>query len=649
MVTRLKQEFSLSQLMAEQAASAPDSLAVKTGGESLTYAELEVRSNRLAEHLRSFAFSRPGAEPDALIGIFLERSIDSVISAVAVLKAGAAYLPLDPALPADRLTFMLRDSGASAVITRQGLRGKLPAGPWTVVQMDAEQERIASYPGKKLDDSTDASCLAYVIYTSGSTGQPKGVEITRGGLANLVNWHLGAFGVTKNDRASLLASIGFDATVWELWPYLAVGASVHIPDDAVRNQVERLRDWMVAEKISIGFVPTPLAELLILLEWPAASGLRILLTGADTLHRRPPQGLPFTLVNNYGPTESTVVATSGEVAPAGADSKQPSIGRAIDGTQIHILDEQMRPMAPGVAGELFIGGAGLARGYRNRPELTAERFVPNPFSNGSGSGRLYRTGDRARVLSNGEIEFLGRLDDQVKIRGYRVELDEISSVLDTHPEVKASAVTVAGADAGTSLGTGAGAGEEKRLIAYLVLNPAAQPSANTFREYLQRHVPDYMIPAVFVCVESLPLTINGKVDRAALPAPNGSTLAEEDYVAPRSVVEQRLAALIAPLLRLERVGANDNFFLLGGHSLLGTQLLTRISETFGVELSLLTIFDHPTLAGMSAEIENLILAKLDQSRPDLGKVESPAIDSRQTDSPQMDSPRQISHPAGEYR
>jgi acyl carrier protein len=337
--------------------------------------------------------------------------------------------------------------------------------------------------------------------------------------------------------------------------------------------------------------------------------LRILLTGADTLHRRPAKGLPFTLVNNYGPTESTVVATSGVVAPAGTETKQPSIGRAIDNTHIYILDEQKQTVPQGTSGELFIGGAGLARGYRNRPELTAGKFVQSPFA--SGGDRLYRTGDRSRFLPNGEIEFLGRLDDQVKIRGYRVELDEISSVLDSHSDVKASAVTVAG-----------GAGEEKRLIAYLVLAPQSGPSANTFREYLQSRVPDYMIPAAFVRLNSLPLTSNGKVDRAALPSPNGATLPEEEYVAPRSVVEQRLAELIAPLLHVERVGANDNFFLLGGHSLLGTQLLTRISETFGIELSLLTIFDHPTLAGMSGEIEKLILAKIDAS---------------------------VSQPAGEYR
>jgi amino acid adenylation domain-containing protein len=626
-----RRNFSLTQRIAEHAISTPDAPAVQFGAESLTYAELDVRSNQLAQHLRSL-----GAGPDTLIGILLERSIDSVVSSLAVLKAGAAYLPLDPETPADRLAFMLRDSGVAAVVTSEELSGRSVMGSWNVVKIDTDRERIAGYFGRGFDQETrdaenSSANLAYVIYTSGSTGQPKGVEITRGGLQNLIDWHLRAFEVTNNDRASLLASLGFDAAVWELWPYLAAGASVHIPNEFVRTQVEPLRDWLVSEKITISFVATPLAELMMQLEWPVSSSLRILLTGADTLHRRPPQGLPFTLVNNYGPTECTVVATSGVVAPAGVDSKQPSIGCAIDNTQIYILDEHMQPVSQGTSGELYLGGASLARGYRNRPELTAERFVHNRFLNGSGAERLYRTGDRARMLANNEIEFLGRFDDQIKIRGYRIELDEVSSVLDSHPEVKASVVTVVGD------------GDDRRLIAYLVLAAESQASAGTFREYLQSRVPDYMIPAAFARMNALPLTTNGKVDRAALPKPNGNILPEEEYAAPRTVVEQRLAELIAPLLRVERVGTNDNFFLLGGHSLLGTQLLTRISETFGVELSLLTIFDHPTLGGMSEEIEKLILEKLDS--PDQEKIEQ----EKTISSVSQSSSQPPSQAAGEYR
>jgi amino acid adenylation domain-containing protein len=586
--------LSLTQRVAQHAASAPQSLAVKAEAETLTYGELELRSNQLAGYLQSL-----GAGPDVLVGIFLERSIDSVVAQLAVLKAGAAYLPLNPAAPADRLAAMLRDAGISSVITRSDVAAKLPAGKWNVIRIDADRNHISKQQLAPRDSANHGSDLAYVIYTSGSTGQPKGVEITRSGLENLIQWHLKAFHITAADRASLLASIGFDATVWELWPYLAAGASVHIPGEALRTQVEPLRDWLVEQSITVSFVATPLAELLMLLTWPVRTALRLLLTGADTLHRRPPQGLPFSLINNYGPTECTVVATSGVVAPFGTEPKQPSIGFAIDNTQLHILDEQMRPVAQGTIGELYIGGAGLARGYRNQPQLTAEKFVNDPFAKVGSGSRLYRTGDRARTLRGGDIEFLGRLDDQIKIRGYRVELDEISSVLDSHPDVKASAVAAAGE------------GDDKRLIAYLVLWPESKANAGAFRDFLQRQLPDYMIPATFVRLDALPLTNNGKVNRAALPAPNGNTLPDETYVAPRSLIEQRLAELIAPLLRVERVGVNDNFFLLGGHSLLGTQLLTRIGESFGVELSLLTIFDHPTLAGMSEEIEKLILAKID--------------------------------------
>lgn len=606
--------LSLAERVARHAVSAPQSLAVKAGSETLTYAELELRSNQLAGYLQSL-----GAGRDALVGIFLERSIDSVISQLAVLKAAAAYLPLNPAAPADRVAAMLRDAGVSSVVTRRDMAGKLPPGNWKVICLDADRDLIARHSLARPESANHGADLAYVIYTSGSTGQPKGVEITRGGLENLIQWHLKAFHVTAADRASLLASIGFDATVWELWPYLAAGASVHIPEEALRTQVDPLRDWLVREAITISFVATPLAELLMLLTWPARTALRLLLTGADTLHRRPPQGLPFTLVNNYGPTECTVVATSGVVAAFGSEFKQPSIGFAIDNTQLYVLDDQMRPVPQGTIGELFIGGAGLARGYRNQPQLTSEKFINNPFIEGHGSSRLYRTGDRARTLRGGDIEFLGRLDDQIKIRGYRVELDEISSVLDSHPDVKASVVAAAGD----------GNQDDKRLIAYLVLWPESKANAGAFRDFLQRQLPDYMIPATFVRLDALPLTNNGKVNRAALPAPNGNTLPDETYVAPRSLVEQRLAELIAPLLRVERVGANDNFFLLGGHSLLGTQLLTRISESFGVEMSLLTIFDHPTLAGMSAEIEKLILAKIDGALPEPSKndslVDEPAL------------------------
>jgi len=454
------------------------------------------------------------------------------------------------------------------------------------------------------------SSLAYVIYTSGSTGQPKGVEVLHRGLSNLVSWHLRAFEVTPADRASHLAALGFDAAVWELWPYLVAGASVHLASEEVRQNPQKLRDWLVEEKITIAFLPTPLAESMLLLEWSKQSALRILLTGADTLHHTPRAGLPFILVNNYGPTECAVVATSGRVWPAsGSSSQPPSIGRPIDNTEIYVLDEEMREVAPGKAGELYIGGAGVARGYRNHPELTKQKFVLNPFS-ADAADRLYRSGDQVRLLPNGELEFLGRIDEQVKIQGYRVEPNEIVNALDFHPDVQTSAVV--------ARETGRG---EKTLIAYVVLCEDSKVTASGLREHVSKRLPNYMVPASFVRMAALPVTANGKVDRDALPSPDSSNrLPDSDFIAPPTVVEQRLAAILSQLLHVQHVGVKDNFFLLGGHSLLGTQLLTRIRQAFGVDLSLLSLFDHPTLMEMSQEIEKLILAKLENIDVEQSKI-----------------------------
>ncbi|MGB7865819.1 MAG: non-ribosomal peptide synthetase [Candidatus Sulfotelmatobacter sp.] len=593
----MPQWISVPQLVAQQAAAHPEAVAVVSSSQRLTYAELDRSANQLAHYLRA-----TGVGEEHVVGLHLERSPASVISALAVLKAGAAYLPLDPSLPAERLRYMLTDANVSVVMSQGANAELLPKHTWSVLDWERLHPLLDGYPSDYPRSVVTAESLAYVIYTSGSTGQPKGVEATHGGLRNLIDWHIRAFEVTAADRASLQAVVGFDAAVWELWPYLAAGASVHIPQGSVRSNPDAIREWLLTQKISITFLPTTLAEQMLLLEWPLDTALRILLTGADTLRRRPSPGLPFTLVNNYGPTEGTVVATSGRVKPEDADGHMPSIGRAIDNTQIYILDEMMQPVREGDSGELFIGGAGVARGYRNNPVLTAEKFVRNPLG---GSDRLYRTGDRARFLPGGEIEFLGRLDEQIKIRGYRVEPNEIINALNTYPGVQASAVAVEADKA------------EKRLIAYVVLTPGAKVDPTGLRQMLSRQLPDYMVPAMLIRVDALPLTANGKVDYAALPAPTAANaLADDRFVAPRTMVEERLAGLLRPLLHVDRVSVKDNFFLLGGHSLLGTQLISRISESFGVELSLLSLFDHPTLEEMSVEVEKLILAKVDAMSPE---------------------------------
>jgi amino acid adenylation domain-containing protein len=590
---------SVLQLVEQRSQANPEAAAVTGSAPPLTYGELDRQANRLAHHLRKL-----GVGSECLVGVYMERSPESVIATLAIFKAGGAYLPLDPSLPEERLAFMLADAKVTAVVSTATLNKRLPQGPWAVVNSDDLNSASAGHGshGPRVEISPDN--LAYVIYTSGSTGQPKGVEITHGSLMNLVAWHVRAFNVNAADRATLQAAVGFDAAVWEVWPYLASGASVAIPDETVRNHPEALRDWMVANGITITFLPTAIAERMLLLQWPKKTSLRILLTGADALRRRPTPTAPFALINNYGPTECTVVATSGPVV-AGPAMGLPSIGRPIDNTAIHILDERMRPVPDGDAGEIYIGGAGVARGYRNNSTLTAERFVRNPLDTCNG-GRLYRTGDLARLLSNGEVEFLGRLDEQIKVRGFRVEPGEIVSALNSYPGIQASAVAPLGGENG-----------EKRLAAYLVLAPDAQVTLASLRQTLARRLPEYMVPSVFGKVRSLPLTRNGKVDYSALPVlTEANTLPESEFVAPHTVVEQRLAGILAPLLHVERVSAKDNFFLLGGHSLLGTQLITKIKETFDVELSLLSLFDHPTLEEMSVEVENLILVKIGASNGD---------------------------------
>ena len=582
------------QLVAAQAAATPNAVAVAANHEVLTYAELEARSNQIAHCLRSF-----GVGPEALVGLCLDRSCVMVIAALGVLKSGGAYLPLDPAYPAERLTFMLNDAQAPVLLTKQHFAARLPAGKWRVINLDLDEPQIPRSPAESSSRSVEGKNLAYVIYTSGSTGKPKGVQITHDSLLNLVFWHQQAFGVTRSDRATQLASPGFDAAVWELWPYLTAGASVFLPVDAIRNDAESLRNWLVAERITITFVPTPLAERMLALEWPRQAALRIFLTGADTLHTYPPPNLPFTLINNYGPTECTVVASSGPVLSDERPDSLPSIGRPVANTEIYVLDEQMRQVSVGTAGGIYIGGAGLARGYLNRPELTAERFVPNPFSS-DGTARLYKTGDLARYLPDGQLAFVGRIDEQVKIRGYRVEPNEITTVLNRHPMIQESLVLAREATPG-----------DKRLVAYVVPKSGTQPTDKDLRYFLNSKLPDFMVPAIFVRMDSMPLNASGKVDRGVLRAPTeANILRDENYVCARTPLEQGVTNVLAGLLHLKKVGVNDNFFLLGGNSLLGAQVIAQVRDTFGVELSLLSLFDHPTASQLSAEIERLLLAKV---------------------------------------
>ena len=564
----------------------PDALAVSTDSSQLTYRQLNANADRLADQLRSLNVGK-----EVVVGLCFPRSAALVVGALAVLKAGGAYLPIDPKIPKERLAFMLQDAGVRVLIAPECERQGLPSGSWEVIGLSPGGENGLQDCPAAHTAAASPEDLAYVIYTSGSTGTPKGVEVTRGNLDNLVHWHQRAFGVTASDRATLIASPGFDAAVWELWPYLATGASVHIPGESIRTSPAELRDWMVARGITISFLPTALAERMLDLDWPAPGHLRYLLTGADTLRRRPPAGLPFRLVNNYGPTECTVVATSGVVDPNGDSKSLPPIGSPIDGLTVEIRD-----------GELYVGGSGVARGYRNRPELTAERFQTD-LQRGI---RFYRTGDLARWLPDGQIAFEGRVDDQIKIRGFRIEPGEIVQALCRIPAVRDGAVVEADAGAG-----------EKRLVAYVVAKPGAVLSDRALRTALRDHLPDYMIPSGFMVLDAIPSTENGKVDRARLPlATPENCLRDDEFIAPSTPLETSVATILCDLLRVERLGLRDNFFLLGGHSLLGTQLIERVNKTFGVELPLLAVFENPTIGDLAETIEKAILARLESMSED---------------------------------
>jgi amino acid adenylation domain-containing protein len=584
---------SIPDLVRKRAAVAHDALAVRAGSERLSYRELEIRSNRLANYLSSL-----GALPGKILGLCMERGVDFPVAALAVLKLGAAYLPLEPKAPAKRLQTMLQTAQVPVVLTNCKSHNLAAENGVQIVTLGHCKEKIDRCSAEAPEVRVTPDQTAYVIFTSGSTGVPKAVVVGHASLLNLMRWHIRAFDVTAADRATQLASIGFDAAVWELWPYLASGASIHVVNDETRTDPEKLRDWLVREKITISFAPTPLVERMLKLSWPKEAALRILLTGADTLHFYPPANLPFTLVNNYGPTECTVVATSAAVSAQPSD-RLPAIGRAIDNTEVLILDDTLQRVPAGTVGEIYVGGAGLAQGYLNDAQLTAQRFVKNPFGDVPGP-RLYRTGDLGSYLADGQISFHGRADEQVKINGFRIELNDVNSALRRHPSVRESVVSAPENESGV-----------KQLVAYIVPS-ASLPSLNDLREFLSKELPEYMLPSIFVSLDALPFGSSGKVNRLALPAPDESNmLRDQVFHQPSSATEERVSAIVASLLGLPRVGVNDNFFYLGGNSLFGTQLIARLRDAFQVEVPLLSLFDHPTVSELSVEVERLMIARLD--------------------------------------
>jgi amino acid adenylation domain-containing protein len=517
----------------------------------------------------------------------MSRSIEMVIGLLAILKAGGAYVPLDSSYPKERLAFMLEDTGAHLLLTQEDLAPRLPQQRGGVIYLDSGWSQFETFSSENPASQASIEHLAYIIYTSGSTGQPKGVEVTHGGLMNVMLWYREEFGITALDRTTQLASITFDAFGWELWPGLIAGATVYIVNDDVRTSPSLFWKWIAEREISISFLPSILGELALQETAPENLKLQLLHVGGEQLHHGLKEPRSFELINNYGPTENSIVSTWARVQVENPGDPPPPIGRPVANTQVYILDYKLSPAVIGVPGELYIGGAGLARGYHNQADLTAEKFIPNPFSNRPGE-RLYKTGDLARYRANGDLEFCGRLDHQVKIRGLRIELGEIESILSSHSDVR-EAVVVVREESG-----------DKQLVAYLVPNEGTSLDRNSLRSFLSDRLPRHMIPAALVEMAALPLNSSGKVDRRSLPAPGQALFNERGFTPPRDELELWLCRLWEGLLGVHPVGVKDNFFELGGHSILAAGLMDKIERSLGASLPLATLFQEATVEHLAS-------------------------------------------------
>ncbi len=580
-------------------------LAVEHNGKTLNYGELNALSNQLARHLRA-----AGIGGDDRVGICLERSPEMVIAIMGTLKAGAAFVPLDPAYPNERLKYMVQDSGLKILLTQQALKERVAPFGAPVLALDSEWEQISNQINENLSLQTDPMNLAYVIYTSGSTGKPKGTMLAHRGLLNLANEQRKAFNITPQSRILQFSSLSFDASVWETVMALLNGAALILVDREILASGDLLVQKIREKGVTTVTLPPSVLSVFPETELPE---LKTIVTAGEKcsldLVKKWGQGRQF--VNAYGPTETTVCASMYQASPE--ENEDPPIGRPIGNFELYVLDKNGLPVPIGVPGELCVGGVGLARGYLNRPDLTAERFIPDAFSKRSGD-RLYRTGDLVRWQEDGNLQFLGRIDHQVKVRGFRIELGEIESVLRELPEVK-DVVVLAREDARG----------DKRLVAYLVCDEP-QPEVAELRKKLGASLPDYMVPSAFVFLEAMPLTPNGKIDRKALPAPQWDRSAvQAEFVAPRNETEEQLTQIVAELLNIEKVGVFDNFFELGGHSLLATQFMSRLRTTFNVELPLITLFEKPTVAQLAEEIEK---AKQKPAAPAAPQIKRVARDKR---------------------
>jgi amino acid adenylation domain-containing protein len=584
-------EKCVHDLFEAQVDTAPNAVAVIFEDKQLTYRELNRRANQLARYLIKL-----GVGPETLVAVCMERSVEMVAGLLAILKAGAAYVPVDPSYPKERIGFMLEDARARVVLTQQRLLENLPQHGARVVCLDDRLPELAQQSHANLDSEVMPNHLAYVIYTSGSTGKPKGVMIPHSAVANHMLWMQEAFPLTGADRVLQKTTFGFDAAVWEFYaPLLAGAVLVMAPHE--HNDAASWVKLVAEQQITVlQVVPSVLRVFFEQAGLDSCHDLRRLYCGGELLSRdlaeRLSACLPRTeLYNLYGPTEATIDALCG-VRNTHPDRDRVPIGRPISNVQVYLLDAHLNAVPIGIAGELYLGGAGLARGYLDRPDLTSEKFLPNPFSNEPGA-RLYRTGDLCRYLPDGNIEFLGRVDHQVKIRGFRIEPGEIESVLGQHPGVQHAVVLAREDDPG-----------KRRLVAYVMATENPPPAAHELRGFVRAKLPEYMVPSAFVFLEALPLTPNGKLNRKALPTPDQcSPELERNFVVPRTAMEERIAEIWAQVLSLGKIGIHDNFFELGGHSLLAMQALSRLRQAFGSELSLRVFFDRPTVSALAEYLE----------------------------------------------
>ncbi|MCA1615318.1 MAG: amino acid adenylation domain-containing protein, partial [Acidobacteria bacterium] len=581
----------LHSLVERQAERTPGAVAVVYQDRELTYGELNGRANQLAHHLREL-----GVGPDVLVGVCAERSVEMVVGLLGILKAGGAYVPLDPSYPAERLAFMLRDAGVGVLLTQEHLAAGLPAHDARLVRLDADWAEIALRATDNPAGGAHSDNLAYMIYTSGSTGRPKGAMNTHGAIRNRLLWMQDAYRLTAADRVLQKTPFSFDVSVWEFfWPLLA-GAQLVVAAPGGHQDGGYLVRLIRERRITVlHFVPSMLQlfveeeglELCDSLRMVICSGEALPFELQERFFERSPAGLH----NLYGPTEAAVDVTFWECERAGERRTVP-IGRPVANTQIYILDPRLEPAPVGAPGELYIGGEGLARGYLRRAGMTGEKFLPHPFSAAPGA-RLYRTGDLARFLPDGNVEYLSRIDDQVKLRGFRIELGEIEAALAGHAGVREVAVAVR---------AGGGGRGDKRLAAYVVPAAAAsRPTVGELRSFLKERLPEYMIPSSFTLLESMPLTPSGKVDRKALPRADASRPElEAEYVTPQTELQQGVAAVWREVLGLEQVGIHDNFFDLGGHSLLLAQVLAKLRDISRREITMLDLFRHTTVDALAS-------------------------------------------------